>query len=150
MALFCLVYVSRALTLFTDQALVKLVQGASSSNAAKSITGMLLFNDGYFFQILEGEEAVVRQVMEKIARDPRHAEIHVVFEQFIDKRRCPNWNMVLLRHHAGIHDQPGRKLPAMEHLGRDMQSRTEKEKEVIISDLFCMFMNPMELPGFTP
>ena len=45
------------------------------NNKTLGITGLLIFSDGNFFQIIEGEEAVVKMTFEKIKKDPRHFNI---------------------------------------------------------------------------
>lgn len=63
------------------------------ANRAFGVTGMLLAHDGQFLQALEGPEPIVRSLLEAIARDPRHEQVTVLVEEFVQHRRFPDWAM---------------------------------------------------------
>jgi len=71
--MFHLVYVSSAVEPFSKTELVELLHVARANNERLGITGMLLYRDGNFMQVLEGEEPVVRDLYARIERDPRQA-----------------------------------------------------------------------------
>jgi hypothetical protein len=52
----CLVYVSTATELFSDDALVDLLRHSRTANENAHLTGMLLYSAGNFMQALEGDE----------------------------------------------------------------------------------------------
>jgi hypothetical protein len=60
------------------------------------ITGVLLFVEGAFLQILEGEKDDVLGLMERIQRDPRHRGVKVFYEQEVDERAFASWSMAYL------------------------------------------------------
>ena len=62
-------------------------------NCSIGVSGILLFADGTFLQVLEGEEASVRSLYEKIARDPRHKGVKIVLEREAKRRSFPDWAM---------------------------------------------------------
>lgn len=66
---------------------------ARSENPKLGITGLLLFDNGKFLQILEGEKFHLDALMENIARDQRHNNIQVLVDAPIDKRELEGWNM---------------------------------------------------------
>lgn len=79
-----------------DQQLVeleKILVSARERNADNEITGALLFNSGYFAQVLEGPVLAVEQTFERIQRDRRHAEISVLESGFVPDRDFPTWSM---------------------------------------------------------
>lgn len=86
-------YVSTAKIPMPRDALLELLQQAREANSADSITGLLLYHDGHFVQVLEGPETRVRELYERILRDPRHHDIAIVFEQAIDRREFADWSM---------------------------------------------------------
>ncbi|PKV49718.1 FAD-dependent sensor of blue light [Aquimarina sp. MAR_2010_214] len=45
------------------------------NNNAIGLTGILIYSEGNFFQILEGEEQTVKMMFEKIRKDHRHHNI---------------------------------------------------------------------------
>ena len=54
-----IVYVSAETEPFTHEAICKLLLKARQNNAEKGITGMLLYHQGSFLQLLEGEQSAV-------------------------------------------------------------------------------------------
>lgn len=66
-----LVYVSSAVKLFSSAELQQLLRGARENNSSRDITGMLLYKDGNFMQVLEGEKEPVLALRDRISRDPR-------------------------------------------------------------------------------
>lgn len=78
---FRLVYVSAASRLLSQSELVALLAESREHNSRQGITGLLLYRDGDFMQLLDGEELAVRQLFERIARDPRHRGAIVLVEE---------------------------------------------------------------------
>ncbi len=91
--IYYLIYVSSAKSLFDTEGLVKLLAAAKQNNTALGITGMLLYKDGNFMQVIEGEQQQVQMLYEKIKCDPRHNNIIVINEDWIDDRMFPDWKM---------------------------------------------------------
>lgn len=97
--IFQIVYLSRAVAPLDEQATQQLAAVSHRANAAAGITGLLLHDGSRFIQSLEGEEAVVRATMDRIARDPRHDAITYVHEGFVDQRQFGNEPMDVRRVH---------------------------------------------------
>ena len=51
---------------------VELLSFCQTKNEKLGIKGILLYSEGNFFQILEGEKKVVLTLFDKIRKDPRH------------------------------------------------------------------------------
>ncbi len=62
-------------------------------NTPNRITGCLLFHNGEFLQILEGEEEVVLELFEKISKDPRHTHVRLISQGAIVKKSFAQWSM---------------------------------------------------------
>lgn len=88
-----LVYVSAATVPFSDEELEELLAVARANNAASDISGMLLYHDGSFMQVLEGEESVVESVYEKIELDDRHSNATVLVKGPVEDRTFRSWSM---------------------------------------------------------
>ena len=73
--------------------LADLLEGARARNTRHGITGMLVYDAGYFIQMLEGPEAAVRQLLKNIRNDPRHDEYEMLDETFDDSRLLHGWSM---------------------------------------------------------
>lgn len=86
-------YVSTATEPFDDARLAELLSFSRSSNHAHDLTGMLLYRRGRFFQVLEGPEDAVDELMRKIRRDSRHDGVRVLLRESLDDRRFDEWTM---------------------------------------------------------
>lgn len=74
-----------------------LVEGSSRRNALVGVTGCLLFDQGWFVQVLEGPEAAVERIFDAICCDFRHAEVTLVDFAHVRERVFEQWGMALLR-----------------------------------------------------
>jgi len=106
-SLFFLVYVSSAVRPFSRGDLEDLLATSRGNNAGLGITGMLLYKDGNFMQVLEGEEGAVRALYDKIGNDPRHRGEITLREGFTEERQFPDWSMGF----RDLESQEIRKLP---------------------------------------
>ena len=95
MSLYHLVYESQALVPFEPAELTALLKKSRAYNQQAHITGLLLHTpEGRFFQILEGEDADVRQLYyQHILSDPRHYKCRVLGEGNCAERSFADWNM---------------------------------------------------------
>jgi hypothetical protein len=62
-------------------------------NQTQNITGLLLYSDGAFIQVIEGERDIIHHTFKLIAQDPRHSSIVKLIEEPISKRNFPSWSM---------------------------------------------------------
>lgn len=75
-------------------------QQAITRNTALDITGLLMFWDGTFFQVLEGEEEAIRDVFKSIEKDPRHCHVRCLLDEEIPERIFSQWRMRCLNLNA--------------------------------------------------
>jgi hypothetical protein len=78
---------------FPQDELTDLLQKSRKNNSALGITGMLLYKDGNFMQVLEGDEDTVRELAAKIAQDRRHRGFIQLYSTSIRERTFPDWGM---------------------------------------------------------
>ena len=91
--LYQMMYSSQATDPMTAESLEKILADARIGNAKKDITGALVYVDGVFFQILEGEKDLVSNLVENISKDARHQSVKVFYESEIDARAFSDWSM---------------------------------------------------------
>ncbi|MFM8898502.1 MAG: BLUF domain-containing protein [Burkholderiales bacterium] len=96
-SLFCLAYTSSATRMLMEVGLEKLLTDARSRNWSLGVTGVLLYDDGNFFQYLEGQRQALHQVYERIQHSRQHHNLIELVQQPIQKREFLNWNMGLCR-----------------------------------------------------
>ncbi len=89
-------YSSQATKPMTMADLENILADARAGNMARNVTGALVYVDGVFFQLLEGEKDVVRNLMSSIANDGRHQSVKVFHEVEVDKRAFESWSMAYL------------------------------------------------------
>lgn len=100
-----LIYVSAARDEMSAVDLDRLLGTARHNNEAANVTGLLLYHDGSFFQVLEGPKDGVMRIFSKIERDPRHARVIVLQTKAAETRAFPNWSMGYMNAHALHPDQ---------------------------------------------
>lgn len=88
-----LTYFSAATVPFSRDDLLALLDHSRTRNAESDITGMMLFHDAHFVQVLEGPDEEVRTTFARICEDTRHRSIHVELEDTIEERMFPDWSM---------------------------------------------------------
>lgn len=88
-----LVYSSTATVRFTSDDLRSLLIGSRRANAALQVTGMLLYRNERFIQVLEGAPAVLERLFASIAGDPRHHDVRVLLDESIAQRQFAEWTM---------------------------------------------------------
>ena len=103
---FQLGYASAATVSFDDGELLALLDKARVKNAALGVTGMLLYHDGSFIQVLEGRQEVVEDLYATIAADPRHTNALLLFRCFDRGRSFGDWTMGFHRIGADGDDLP--------------------------------------------
>jgi len=91
--MFELAYTSRASEMMAPNQLEELLAEAIEFNTSHDITGLLLYNDGIFFQVLEGEEYAVRNLFANIKKDFRHYDVRTIYEQSLVQRHFKDWSM---------------------------------------------------------
>ncbi|MDE8558531.1 diguanylate phosphodiesterase [Pantoea vagans] len=86
---------------FPVRTLPEMVDNASEINTTHDVTGILLFNGTHFFQLLEGPEAGIQAVYQRICADHRHHNVVELMRDYAPSRRFGNAGMSLfdLREH---------------------------------------------------
>jgi hypothetical protein len=93
MSLIHLVYVSSATQAFSQTELLSLLEVSRRNNEPAAITGMLLYRDGNFMQVLEGEDTAVTGTHDRIKLDPRHDGLITLLKAPIPQRDFGDWSM---------------------------------------------------------
>lgn len=91
-----LVYFSHARRSLDETALLDLLIVARRNNQRSGITGMLLYHDGNFVQVLEGPKAAIEAIFERISVDPAHDGIVSTDIVPIKERQFGDWSMGFL------------------------------------------------------
>ncbi len=118
--LFNLIYTSRSNGTMTIDQIDQIVAVARDRNQELKITGILLYKDNTFMQLLEGNPTNVKELFYgSIAKDERHKKVKVVTEDEVAERSFKNWFM------------------AFEDLG-NLEARDAKKFSPFLQDGFTM------------
>ena len=135
-----LLYVSSAYDPFTELQLTDLLSQSRLSNARVGITGMLLYKDGNFMQLIEGEEVEIDALQEKIRLDPRHHGMITLLRKPITERQFGKWSM-------GFHDLHSPEVRAMsgfsEFLNHDLTGHEFRDHPSQAQKLLLSFKDHM-------
>jgi len=88
-----ILYLSQVSTALSEDELKRLLETSRVRNQGRNITGLLLYSDRQFMQLLEGEEADVAQLYSTLAQDPRHTGLIKLADKPIPHRSCAEWSM---------------------------------------------------------
>jgi len=91
-----IMYSSQAAKPMTAAGLEEILADARTGNQARNVTGALVYVDGVFFQIIEGDKDVVYNLMTNIASDSRHHSVTIIYESEVDVRAFESWSMAYL------------------------------------------------------
>lgn len=94
-SVFHLVYVSHAVEDISYTDIRNILEVSRKNNAQENITGLLVFREGFFLQLLEGTENAVKQVLGNIMMDDRNHSLRVLIETN-GERLFGDWSMAYL------------------------------------------------------
>jgi len=89
----CMVYISSAVLGLNDRQIASIVRTSQINNEQLGITGILLYNNGNFMQLIEGEEEKVEGLYEKVRGDRRHTGVTLLLKEAITHKNFDNWVM---------------------------------------------------------
>lgn len=92
-ALIHFVYASVATQPFGKEDLTELLRQSRPANSRLGLTGMLLYSQGSFFQVLEGQPDSIDALYRKLLPDPRHRQVTAIIREPISKRYFGEWSM---------------------------------------------------------
>jgi hypothetical protein len=93
MNLFQVIYVSSASPQFKPTDLPIILVQAREHNQKEGISGLLLFHEETFVQVLEGHKPSVELLLKKISSDPRHQNIKLLFQKDTEEKEFDDWAM---------------------------------------------------------
>ena len=93
-----LIYVSQARADLGSHDVYDIIRSAHNRNSRFGLTGGLVFLDGHFVQLIEGEPFRLRERFAVIAADPRHLNVEVRHSASVTDRLFPDDWMALRLH----------------------------------------------------
>ena len=84
-------YSSHASRVFSRTSLSAITTVSRRNNQRHEVTGMMIYHDRRFFQVLEGDEQTLLRLMTRIVADPRHHGVTVIEHGRIERRAFTTW-----------------------------------------------------------
>ncbi|WP_321279015.1 BLUF domain-containing protein [Marinifilum fragile] len=132
-----IVYVSFSRNQLSELELDELLSEIRPKNLAKGVTGLLLYNDEIFIQVIEGESDTIHDLYNRLQKDKRHTNIVKILEERIDQRSFPNWSMGYQK----LSKEDSKDLPGFTDVmsSNDIRERLKQSSQAIV-DLIVKFM----------
>lgn len=86
-------YTSAAPEPVTPDQMAQVLQVSVHNNTRRGITGILLYHDQCFFQVLEGDKDAVERSYARIKADSRHIGVLRLWHQMAEERAFAFWAM---------------------------------------------------------
>ncbi|MEI8235758.1 MAG: BLUF domain-containing protein [Methylococcaceae bacterium] len=134
MSLHCLIYTSVAKQKMTDNCLKSFLDRTRPINSAVTVTGMLLYIDPYFVQILEGDIDDVCESFVRISKDPIHHKVSLILKKPITERNFANLAM-------GFNKVSEKDIDSFVSLEAFYKSESFRKQPKEIIELLEMFKN---------
>jgi hypothetical protein len=132
-------YTSLARLDLTTSDLIEIHETAKRLNALDGISGLLIFNGSRFLQIVEGDEAAIDDLIERLRRDDRHSALEIRDIRFVERRAFPDWSMELVEVNAG-------HLIASEEIDASLPDNLPDEIEGLIHKMARKIATPLSMP----
>lgn len=132
-------YLSRATAPMSSEQLLSLLLQSRRNNAARGITGMLLYGNDTFLQVIEGEDSVVDALVDRIGADPRHTGVKILGRKSVPARQYSDWSMSFER----VTPQALEEVEGLRNFGaQDFTFETLARNETAVEALVDHFRAP--------
>ena len=88
-----IVYISISHRDLSEKELSDFLLDIRAKNKKLDITGLLLYNEGSFIQVIEGEKETIQTLFKLVKNDKRHTNIIELLTEPIVERSFPDWSM---------------------------------------------------------
>ena len=130
-----IIYISRATKVFNREELIALLKESRYNNSVNEITGMLLYLNGKFIQVLEGSAEAVQNTFATIAKDKRHQMVIKVLEGNSPTRIFSDWQMGFRL----VTNEDLDLIPGLKDIDTFFNENLEKEKGNLLLTMLGLF-----------
>jgi hypothetical protein len=139
--LYQLAYMSKTEGRWSRADLLELLRLSHEKNPALGVTGILLFRDGTFIQLLEGGRDEVEALYATIRADVRHKDVTTIWRIESDSRWFTDWSMGF----RDLEDDPV-SVPGLTDLLRGPVNASALGHEVV-QELWSVLRQPSSAPS---
>lgn len=97
-------YVSTGCDSLQYEDIKSILDSSVKNNKEDNVTGILVYCNKHFFQIIEGNKEAIQHIFNKIIIDPRHDNVIKIQEGYTDHRQFQNWNMAFKSYNKELKD----------------------------------------------
>lgn len=135
-----LIYVSEAQKSLTKLDFNAIIKVAIKNNEEMGITGILIFENGHFFQLLEGEAIHIDNLLSILRKDSRHKNIQIIYDKINSNRLVANWAMSYLDLTDINSDLKKSALVPIEQVLSQLEKTNARQNENIVWQLTKQFI----------
>ena len=88
-----IVYISKSTQPMHENQLLDILHSSRIHNAALNISGVLLYSEDTFIQLLEGRDAIINALYSRILADERHTNIITLIDETTAEKSFGQWLM---------------------------------------------------------
>lgn len=126
-----LIYISSAVAGLGPSDLTSILESARANNLRDDVTGVLLYHDGSFIQVLEGQAEVLDVTFARILRSSRHDGVIVLSRTDVADRLFSGWHMAFSRPERLVDPQEAAVIP-FRRLMQDLGALEDRDPRVAI------------------
>lgn len=91
-----LIYLSVATAPMEPTEIGDMLAIARKNNYSVSVSGLLVYHEQCFLQVLEGPKVAVEAIFGRVSTDPRHQHVEVQLRQVVDAKEFDGWSMAYI------------------------------------------------------
>lgn len=141
-----LTYASRAAEWLSREDLRQIADTAQNRNRSLGLTGLLLYVEGDFIQVLEGPGAAVEKVYESIENDPRNKWVTRLSTERILRRAFEDWSMGCFE--VGLHEVDGESFFILDSAEPRVRPRFSGDFSIFLEQFYARNRARMQLADF--
>ena len=131
---YAICYVSTAEKDLSPEEINHLLDQSKEKNNQKDIAGILLYSEGNFFQVLEGEKSEVLKIFELIQEDERHYNIIKIFGKEIPEKKYDGYEVDFISEHRRYSQE------RLQHYLYHIQGLDEASQKVV-QEMLSLFID---------
>lgn len=90
-----LIYLSQVANHVRYEDAESIAETSARNNEKVGVTGLLVYTPSHFLQVLEGDQAAVRKIYERVKDDARHHRVKILFDDQVPEAEFGKWAMTV-------------------------------------------------------
>lgn len=132
-----LAYISTACDCLKLDDIHNILNCSKENNKDINITGILIYCNKHFFQILEGDKEEIKELFERIAIDCRHDNVIKIQEGYVEERKFGNWSMAFKSYNKELKDLDNfNNEQFYSYINKQLETNDQNVSLKILADFF--------------